>query len=86
MKVLIYSPEEDFSAQLASLRCLAALDVDRQCDYSTAREAFEEHRHPLVLVEASSSDGDGLSLCRKIRAVAAKDRHVIVMIAPNDAP
>jgi diguanylate cyclase (GGDEF)-like protein/PAS domain S-box-containing protein len=86
MKVLIYSPEEDFSSQLASLRCLAALDVDRWHDFSATRESFEQDRHPLVLVEASTSDGDGLSLCRKIRAVAAKDRHVIVMVAPNDDP
>jgi diguanylate cyclase (GGDEF)-like protein/PAS domain S-box-containing protein len=84
MKVLVYTPEEDFSAQLASLRCLAALDLDRQCDYAAARESFELNRHPLVLIEASSSDGDGLSLCRKIRAISDKDRHVIVMIAPND--
>jgi diguanylate cyclase (GGDEF)-like protein/PAS domain S-box-containing protein len=86
MKVLVYSSEEAFSAQLASLRCLSALDVEQQSDSSAAQASFENSRHPLVLVEASSTDGDGLSLCRNIRAIATKDRNVIVMIAPNDDP
>jgi diguanylate cyclase (GGDEF)-like protein/PAS domain S-box-containing protein len=82
MRVLIYSPDPSFRQELANLSCLVSLPVDQFANFNEARESFENQRHGLALVEASSTDSDGFSLCRKIRAISSKDQNVVVLLTP----
>ncbi len=86
MRVLGYSDDTAFAGRLQELPSLQDVDLDTGDDFSAAIDSFDPEQHRLVIIEARSTDSDGISLCRKIRALAPKDRSVIVMLTPDGDP
>ncbi len=86
MRVLGYSSNANFAARLRKLPSLMAVDVDTNHDFSATLDVFSPDSHRLVIIEAESTESDGISLCRKIRAQSSKDRCVVVMMTPDGDP
>jgi len=86
MRVLIYSTDDAFRDALTQLPCFATLRVNGFSGFAEARQAFEETRPRMVLVQAEDADGDGLSLCRAVRAITSNDEVVLVVLTSADDP
>jgi len=86
MRVFFHSSDAGLRARLGRLQSLEGVELEGGGDFARTLEALSSDHHRLVLVDADDTDSEGLSVCRKIRAAAAKDQCVVVLIAGGDDP
>jgi two-component system, OmpR family, response regulator len=84
-RLLVVDDDQDISEMLVEQLASAGYDVQSASSVGTARDVLSREQIDLIVLDLTLPDGDGLSLCRELRA-QGHDALIVMVTARDAAP